>query len=354
LEGLAFQQRSLSMQRRSFLAAAAIAVGLMGIGPTGMGPAGPGRAAAEELTEFSVGILSTDSTAALKKEWEPLVADLGKAIGMPAKAFYASDYAGVIEAMRFNKVQLAWYGNASAIPAVDRANGEVFAKGTGVDGTKGYYSLLIVHKDSPIKSLDDVVAHPGAYTFGNGDPNSTSGYLMPGYYAFAKNHIDINKVFKRVVSGSHGVNMLAVANRQVDIATNNTEDMAKFAKNQPEKVALVREVWRSPLIPGDPIVYRKDLPDALKGKIRHFFLAYGTPAAGPGWEHGKEILAALSYGPLEASDDAQLLPIRQVALYRDRLKTEDDAALSAADKAQRLAEIDGKLAALDKQMAALK
>ena len=51
------------------------------------------------------------------------------------KSFYAPDYAGVIEAMRFNKVQVAWYGNKAAMEAVDRSNGEVFAQVMYADGT---------------------------------------------------------------------------------------------------------------------------------------------------------------------------------------------------------------------------
>lgn len=328
------------MLRRTLLAA-----GFVGLTAGAITPI-----SAEELKELNVGVLSTDTSAALKKNWEPMIADLGKAIGMRAKGFYASDYAGVIEAMRFNKVQVAWYGNASAVPAVDRAEGEVFARGTGVDGTPGYYSLLIVNKDSPIHSLDDIIKNPGKYTFGNGDPNSTSGFLMPSYYAWARNHIDITKQFKRVAVGNHESNMVAVANKQVDVATNNTEDMAKFAKSQSNKVALVREIWRSPLIPGDPLVYRKDLPADLKAKIKAFFIAYGTPAAGPGWEKQKENLANLSYGPINASDNTQLVPIRQVMLFRDKIKVGDDANLSADDKKKRISEIDAKLAELDKQV----
>ena len=328
------------MLRRTLLAA-----GFVGLTAGAITPI-----SAEELKELNVGVLSTDTSAALKKNWEPMIADLGKAIGMKAKGFYASDYAGVIEAMRFNKVQVAWYGNASAVPAVDRAEGEVFARGTGVDGTPGYYSLLIVNKDSPIHSLDDIIKNPGKYTFGNGDPNSTSGFLMPSYYAWARNHIDITKQFKRVAVGNHESNMVAVANKQVDVATNNTEDMAKFAKSQSNKVALVREIWRSPLIPGDPLVYRKDLPADLKAKIKAFFIAYGTPAAGPGWEKQKENLANLSYGPINASDNTQLVPIRQVMLFRDKIKVGDDANLSADDKKKRISEIDAKLAELDKQV----
>jgi phosphonate transport system substrate-binding protein len=323
------------------LAAAALAAMLV---------AGPARA--ESPSDFNVGVIATDTSTALKAEWQPLMADLEKAIGLKVNGFYASDYAGVIEAMRFNKVQLCWFGNASAVQAVDRSNGEIFAKAVGVDGTQGYYSLLIVHKDSPITSLQDIIDNPGKYTFGNGDPNSTSGNLMPSYYAWAKNHIDIVKQFSRVATGNHQSNMVAVAMKHVDVATNNTEDLAKFLRNEPERASQVREIWRSPLIPGDPLVYRNDLPDALKAKIRTFFLTYGTPQGGEDWERQKKVLAALSYATPLASDNSQLLPIRQVALFRDKLKLQDDANLSAEDKAKRIAELDAKLAELDRQMAA--
>ncbi len=56
-----------------------------------------------------------------------------KKTGLQVRAFFASDYAGVIEGMRFNKVQIAWYGNRAAMEAVDRANGEVFAQSVDKD-----------------------------------------------------------------------------------------------------------------------------------------------------------------------------------------------------------------------------
>jgi phosphonate transport system substrate-binding protein len=313
---------------------------------------GAGAARAESPKEINFGIISTESMQSLKSEWTPFLADMEKATGLKVNAFYASDYAGVIEAMRFNKVQIAWYGNASAVQAVDRADGEVFVQKTYADGTRGYYSLLITNVKSPLKSLDDVIKEPGKLTFGNGDPNSTSGFLMPGYYAWAKNNIDIRQHFTRIVNANHETNLMAVANGQVDLATNNTEDLAKFQKAQPEKAALIREIWRSPLIPADPIVWRKDLDDGVKQKVKTFLVAYGK--SGPNVTHEKEVLNALGgWGGFVASSDAQLLPVRQVMLYKDRLKIEQDEALAAADKQQKLAEIDAKLADLAKQAAAV-
>ena len=78
---------------------------------------------ARAQTELNFGIISTDATAALKQSWQPFIDDLNKETGLKVTAFFASDYAGIIEAMRFNKVQFAWMGNKAAIEAVDRASG---------------------------------------------------------------------------------------------------------------------------------------------------------------------------------------------------------------------------------------
>jgi phosphonate transport system substrate-binding protein len=314
------------------------------------------RARAQAPTELNFGIISTESQAAARPRWTPFLADMEHAVGMKVNGFYTTDYAGVIEAMRFNRVQVAWYGNASAIQAVDRASGEVFVQSTSFANgqeSSGYYSLLIVHRDSPIHSLDDIVNSPGRYTFGNGDPNSTSGFLIPSYYAWAQHNIDIRRHFTRVITGSHEANLLAVANRTVDVATNNTEDLERFQRSQPERSAMVREVWRSVLIPSDPIVWRRDLADDLKNKVKAFFLGYGTPGAGKSdadVQRELGILHELQWGRFHASSNRQLLPVREVSLFRDRLRVENDERLSAEDKQRQLHEIDEQLAALRREM----
>lgn len=302
-------------------------------------------ARAEAPREISFGIISTESTAGLKAAWQPLIDDMQAATGLQVKPFFAPDYAGVIEGMRFNKVQLGWFGNKSGMEAVDRAQGEVFAKVVAKDGTEGYYSLLIVPKDSPLKSLDDVIAHHAELTLGFGDPNSTSGTVVPGYFAFGMNHVDPLKDFKRTVRANHETNLLAVVNKQVDVATNNTEDWARLEQIHPEQIKQVRQIWRSPLIPSDPIVWRKDLDPAVKGKVRDFLLHYGDSA------HGKEVLARLGFSGFRASSDAQLVMVRKVELARQRNALENDASLSPADKAAKLKAIDDRLAALASQVA---
>ena len=107
---------------------------------------------AQELKEVNFGIISTESSQNLKSDWQPILDDMSKKTGLKVNAFFASDYAGIIEGMRFGKVQLAWFGNKSAIEAVDRANGEVFAQYVNADGTQGYTSHLICTKTAPSKA----------------------------------------------------------------------------------------------------------------------------------------------------------------------------------------------------------
>lgn len=293
--------------------------------------------------DINFGIISTESTQNLKADWQPLLDDMAKQTGFKVTAFFAPDYAGVIEAMRFNKVHVAWYGNKSAIEAVDRASGEVFAQMVNADGTDGYYSNLIVHKDSPIKSLDDLLKNGKSYSFGNGDPNSTSGFVVPSFYVFAKNKVDPRTHFKIVRSANHETNALAVANQQVDIATNNSENLAKIEQRFPEKRKDIRVIWTSPLIASDPLVMRKDLPEATKTKIKNFLFTYGKTDP-----NQKAILMKLSkITGFKPSTNAQLLPIRQLDLFGKRTKIESDTSLSATDKSAKLAEIDKLLAALN-------
>jgi phosphonate transport system substrate-binding protein len=292
--------------------------------------------------DINFGFISTEASQNIKSDWQPLIDDMEKQTGLKVKTFFASDYAGIIEGMRFNKVQLAWMGNKSAMEAVDRSNGEVFAQMVNADGTQGYYSHLIVHKDSPFKNLDDILKNGKSLSFGNGDPNSTSGFLVPGFYVFAQNKVDPKALFKVVRNANHETNALAVANKQVDVATNNSENLEKIQQRYPEKFNEIKIVWTSPLIPLDPLVISKGLPEATKSKIKNFFYNYAKTDP-----REKEIVMKISkLSGFKASSNDQLKPIRQLDLFAKRNKIESDTTLSDTDKKSKLAELDQQLAAL--------
>ena len=306
-----------------------------------------GTAYAEEI---NFGIISTESQQNLKSKWEPLLQDMSKATGLDIKPFFASDYAGVIEGMRFGKVQLAWYGNKSAMEAVDRADGEVFAQSVDVSGNPGYWSVVLAPKDSPLNSVEDLLKCDKSLNFGLGDPNSTSGFLVPTTFIFSAHGVDPKACFKNVTNANHETNAMAVANGQLDAAANNTENLALIEKNAPDAFAKVKVIWKSPLIPSDPLVWRKDLPEETKAKIKDFVITYGTDKSRGDAAKEKEVLAGLEWAPFRPSNDDQLLPIRVMELTKTIAKIEADDKLSAEEKKAQIEKLQAEKAGYEEKI----
>ena len=295
------------------------------------------------------GLLAVRSADEVQAAWAPLLVALEARIGVKVMPHVAEDYAGVVWALRAGEDQLAWLGNKTAIEAVDKAGAEVFAQQVYPSGVAGYTSLLITAAKSPLKDLDDVFVHAGSLTLGIGDTNSTSGYLVPSYFLFAAHGGDPHRIFKRVVQGSHEENVLAVVDHRVDVAAVASNHLEEVRKARGGAVPMPRVLWRSPLIPGDPLVWRRDLPQSLKERVRDFFLDYGTASAGKNAatlaeERGN--LARLEVLRFVASDDGQLVPVRRIELFRDRLRMQNDVGLSDPARERGLAEIDAALAKL--------
>ena len=315
--------------------------------------AGLAAAKAETPNELIFGVVPTEASANQKKNWEPFVEAMSKAVGIKVKAFYATDYAGVIEAMRFGKVHLAWYGNKSGMEAVDRANGEVFAQAVSKDGSTGYYSHIIVRADSPYNKLEDVLKCDKSLNFGIGDPNSTSGFLVPTSYIFAAKDIDPKTCFKTVRNANHQANAMAVANKQVAAATNNSEDLTRLETTAPDARKKIRIIWTSPIIPLDPLVWRKDLDAGVKSKLYTFLISYGRFGTDEEVKIAREVLASLIWSPFNPSSDRQLIPIRKLEANKSLMKIQGDDKLSAAEKAEKAAPLRAELARIEKMEAAL-
>jgi phosphonate transport system substrate-binding protein len=297
--------------------------------------------------EVNFGIISTEASSNLRAVWDPFLNDMQKKTGLQIRAFFASDYAGVIEGMRFNKVQIAWYGNRSAMEAVDRANGEVFAQSVDKDGAAGYWSHIVVHRDSPFKTLDDVLKCDKTLDFGIGDPNSTSGFLVPMTFVFGARNIEPRQCFKTVRGANHEANALAVANKLVHAAANNNENLARIKITAPSKADEIRVIWTSPLIASDPLVWRKDLDPAVKAKISDFIFSYGTKD-----DAEKKVLAGLGWSPFKKSNDNQLLPVRQMEVSRLIMRVQGDAAMPADKKKAELDRLQAQFDDLGRRIAA--
>ena len=122
--------------------------------------------------------------------------------------------------------------------------------------------------------------------------------------------------------------------------------VARSKLKAPKAANNIKIIWTSPLIPADPLVYRKDLSKTLKAKVKGFFLSYGR--LGPDAKKQQAVLEGLGSGGggYTDSSNAQLIPIRQLSLFRDKLKLTADARMNAADKARKIRIIETKLSEL--------
>ncbi len=294
---------------------------------------------------INVGLLATESQENLMKRWGPIIDLMEEKTGFVVKPFFASDYAGVIEGMRFDKVDVVLYGNKSAMEAVKRADAEIFAQVIEPGGGLGYYSVLHTLKSNEkINSLDDVLACDQSIDFGIGDPNSTSGFLVPTTFIFAKHAVSPLDCFKSVRNASHETNLLSVANGQVDVATANNKALhIRLKRNHPDKYGKLKEIWRSPLIPSDPLAYRGNLPEQVKAQIFYFFVGLGRFGTPEQVRKEREILNYATYAGFKPSSNAQLFPIREMALNKDILSIQADAKMTAEEKQAKIAELTDEI-----------
>ena len=284
-------------------------------------------------TEITFSILSAEGQASSGPLWQPLLDDMSKAIGVPVKPFFGSNYTILVEAMRGNQTQVAWLSAKPALEAVDRAQGEVIARIVDPEGRDSYRSTIIVRRGSGI-TLDQVMACGKRYDFGIGDAQSTSGTLAPMAFLFNPRNIVPAECFKTVRSANHQANAFAVATGVVDVATSNTVNTVFLTRQNPQVAAQIEEIWQSPPIPESGIVLRADLDPALKEKIRSFFLTYGQ-GEGAEADRQRQVLAGLNYSRFNAADDSYLNPVREMVADQKLSEARADGDASAAAAAER-------------------
>jgi len=303
----------------------------------------PALAERENPEQLNFGILSTESSSKQREKWGPFLKAMEDNIGLPVKPFFASDYAGVIEGMRFDKVDVVWYGNKSAMVAVDRAGAEVFAQTTEADGDAGYWSVMVTHKDSGL-TYEDVMKCDKTLNFGIGDPNSTSGFLVPSTFIFAKEGVNPKDCFKTVRNANHETNLISAATKQVDAAVASSTGMySRLKKANPELFAELVEIWRSPLIASDPMAWRPELNADLKARIMNFFMTYGRLGTDEEVKTAREVLAVIDMGPFVPSSNAQLWPFYEMDQIRQRMSIEGDNTMSASEKTEKIEMINTKI-----------
>ena len=202
--------------------------------------------------------------------WTPLANYLSKELGVKVTLRIANDYAAVIEGQKAGNIHIAMHGPASYARAyLIGAKAEPFAIEVSGDGTKGYYSVLYVKKDSSFQKIEDLKGKNLCLV----DPNSMSGNNVPRY-TMNKMDIDPEKFFSKVVySGSHENAVIALGQGTCDAAFNwwndeNESNLLRMDRKGMTKAADFRIVLKSTQIVNSPMTYLTELPTDLKAAIK--------------------------------------------------------------------------------------
>jgi phosphonate transport system substrate-binding protein len=233
--------------------------------------------AQDAITEFNIGILGGENAQDRLASNECFRVAVEESLGVPVKLFTPADYDGVIQGLLGGTIDYAVLG-ASAYAKIyltDPEAVEVQSTTQNVDESTGYYSIGFARADSGITSMDDAKGKVFAFA----DPNSASGYLIPGAELTEK-YGTLEEYFGEVkMSGGHEQTIVGVANGDFAAGVSwadglgNWEDgftngaFRKAADSGLVDMNELVEIWRSNLIPNGPFVIRQALPQDVKDKV---------------------------------------------------------------------------------------
>ena len=253
---------------------------------------------AEESLKFVV--IPAEDAFLTRRQWGPVADYLSEGLGQKVELLMASDYTAVVEAMKYKHADIARFGPASYVMAVDEgADIEPIVMALKAEtGLPGYYALLIAQVDTDISDLTKL-------TLGLVDVGSTSGGVLPSMY-FDKMGIEPKHT---LYAGSHGAVILAVQNGTVDVGATNSTRLSVALQQGVYKEGEFQIIWKSEMIPNSPIVVQSTMAQKTKDKLVELF--YNIP---------EDIMletATDEIGYVKA-DDATYDPVREIVHYKDQ------------------------------------
>ena len=269
--------------------------------------------AADTISEFRIGLLGGENAQDRMNNNECLRAKTEELLGVPTKLFAPADYNGVIQGLLGGTIDMAWLGASGYAKTYlsDPEAVEPILVKVNVDGGFGYYSVGFARKDSGITSLEDVKGK----AFGFGDPNSTSGFLIPSIEIPEQTGSTMTSgdYFGEVkFTGGHEQTIVAVNNGDIDAGVTWADGLGDWedgynsgALRRAVDAGLVDmndlvQIWQSKPIPEGPIVLRKDLPEDVK--VKFTALMASLPAMDPDCAYG--VLSGEAKGVMPITHDA--------------------------------------------------
>lgn len=248
------------MKRREFLAVSVLAMGVL---------AATGSASAQgaDPAKLRVALLPDENASTIIQNAQPLKKYLEDALKKEVELIVTTDYSSMIEAMRFNRIEVAYFGPLSYVLAKSKAPGiEPFAVGVS-KGSPTYKGVIIALADGPVKSIADIKGK----TMGFGDNASTSSHLIPRAY-LARAGLIGETDYKLAHLGTHDAVARSVQAGQVQAGGLSREIFNNLVSKGTIDGTKVKVLAESDPIPNYPMVMQGSLAPALKDAIRKAFI----------------------------------------------------------------------------------
>lgn len=257
------------------------------------------QAQGKDPARLRVALLPDENAASIIQNAQPLKRYLEQALKKDIEITVTTDYSSMIEAMRFGRIEVAYFGPFSYVLAKSKAPTiEPFA--VGVErGSPTYQSVLIATAGGPVKTLADVRGKP----FGFGDQASTSSHLAPRAHLLKKYQLDGEKDYRPVHLGTHDAVARAVQAGQVPAGALSKPILDNLIARGTVDASKIVQLDLSAPIPNYPIVMQADLKPELKQAIRTAFLDMKDA----------EVLKAFRVQGFAATDDAAYDVLRETA-----------------------------------------
>ena len=219
---------------------------------------------------FRVVFIAYENPNQLIEDVDPVVEYLEKRLDRPIRAFVATDYAGVVEALKNDSADMGFMGPLQYVVAHREANAKVIL-GEVYSGRPWYRSRLFVRRDSGFEKPADLRDKTIAFV----DPISSSGYLYP-LQIFIEDNLfadrdAADKFFDRTYfAGGDEQALRAVYNGFVDAA-----GIGEFSYDllRPDERDQIVYIGESPKIPSHCVVVRSGLEPDLIGRVKDALLS---------------------------------------------------------------------------------
>ena len=234
-----------------------------------------GSASGDAQTPLTLALTPSRDPTALKEAGDAFARTITQVSGVPVKAIVASDYAGVIEALRSKRVDLAFVHPVGYVLANREAGCHILVRDVW-QGKTAYTARFYVRKDRGIQRVEDLRGKTVAFV----DPASSSGYIYPMVLLIKQNLVrdrDPKTFFKDALfTGTHEAALQAVLRGRVDAAASFDKAPELHIKD-PALIAQLGFVGETPEIPEAGICARPGLPPEAVARIKRALLSIKAP-----------------------------------------------------------------------------